>query len=37
MQTALAVRDAVLIFTDILVYVGVYFLSMVVVAAHFDG
>jgi ATP-binding cassette subfamily B multidrug efflux pump len=36
MQTALAVRDAVLIFTDILVYVGVYFLSMVVVAAHFD-
>jgi len=36
MQTALAVRDSVMIVTDILVFVGVYFISMVVVAAHFD-
>jgi ATP-binding cassette subfamily B multidrug efflux pump len=36
MQTALAVRDAVMIVTDILVFVSVYFISMVVVAAHFD-
>jgi len=36
MQTALAVRDAVLIVTDILVYVIIYFLSMVVVAASFN-
>ncbi len=36
MQTALAVRDSVMIVTDILVFVGVYFISMVLVAAHFD-
>lgn len=36
MQTALAVRDSVMIVTDILVFVIVYFISMVVVAAHFD-
>lgn len=36
MQTALAVRDCVMIVTDILVWVSVYFISMVVVAAHFD-
>jgi ATP-binding cassette subfamily B multidrug efflux pump len=36
MQTALAVRDSVMIVTDILVFVSVYFISMVVVAAHFD-
>ncbi|MFT3850012.1 MAG: ABC transporter ATP-binding protein [Propionivibrio sp.] len=37
MQTALAVRDSVMIVTDILVWVSVYFISMVVVAAHFDA
>ena len=36
MQTALAVRDSILIVCDILVFVGVYFVSMVIVAAHFD-
>ena len=36
MQTALAVRDAVMSICDILVFVIVYFLSMVIVAAHFD-
>ena len=36
MQTALAVRDCVMIVTDILVFVSVYFISMVAVAAHFD-
>ena len=36
MQTALAVRDSVMIVSDILVFVSVYFISMVVVAAHFD-
>ena len=36
MQTALAVRDSVMIVCDILVFVSVYFISMVVVAAHFD-
>ncbi len=36
MQTALAVRDCVMIVTDILVWVSVYFISMVIVAAHFD-
>ena len=36
MQTSLAVRDSVMIVTDILVFVGVYFVSMVAVAAHFD-
>ena len=36
MQTALAVRDSVMIVTDIMVFVGVYFIAMVLVAAHFD-
>lgn len=36
MQTALAVRDSVMTVTDILVFVLVYFISMVAVAAHFD-
>ena len=36
MQTALAVRDCVMIVTDILVFVSVYFISMIAVAAHFD-
>ena len=36
MQTALAVRDSVMIVADILVFVCVYFISMVAVAAHFD-
>ncbi|MBK9217018.1 MAG: ABC transporter ATP-binding protein [Uliginosibacterium sp.] len=36
MQTALAVRDAVLLVTDIMVYVVIYFISMVVVAASFN-
>ena len=36
MQTALAVRDCVMIVTDILVFVSVYFIGMVAVAAHFD-
>ncbi|MFT3734476.1 MAG: ABC transporter ATP-binding protein [Rhodocyclaceae bacterium] len=37
MQTALAVRDTVLCITDILVFVIIYFISMVAVAAHFDA
>ncbi len=36
MQTALAVRDSVMTVSDILVFVLVYFISMVAVAAHFD-
>ena len=36
MQTALAVRDTWLIFTDILVYVVIYFVTMVVVVGAFD-
>ncbi len=36
MQTALAVRDTWLIFTDILVYVVIYFVTLVVVVAAFD-
>ncbi|MEC5397020.1 ABC transporter ATP-binding protein [Uliginosibacterium sp. H1] len=36
MQTALAVRDTVLIITDILVYVVIYFVTMVVVVGSFD-
>jgi len=36
MQTALAVRDAVLIVTDIMVYVVIYFVSMALVAASFS-
>lgn len=35
-QTALAVRDAVLIVTDILVYLVIYFVSAAIVLAHFD-
>jgi ATP-binding cassette subfamily B multidrug efflux pump len=37
MQTALAVRDTWLIFTDILVYVVIYFVTMVVVVGAFDA
>jgi ATP-binding cassette, subfamily B, multidrug efflux pump len=36
MQTALAVRDAVMIVTDILVFVVIYFLTMALVAGSFD-
>jgi ATP-binding cassette subfamily B multidrug efflux pump len=36
MQTALAVRDTWLIFTDILVYVVIYFVTLVVVVGAFD-
>ena len=36
MQTALAVRDTWLIFCDILVYVVIYFITMVVVVGAFD-
>ncbi|MFN5703173.1 MAG: ABC transporter ATP-binding protein [Gammaproteobacteria bacterium] len=36
MQTALAVRDAVMIVTDILVFVMIYFLTMTLVAGSFD-
>jgi ATP-binding cassette subfamily B multidrug efflux pump len=36
MQTSLAVRDTWLILTDILVYVVIYFVTMVVVVAAFD-
>jgi ATP-binding cassette, subfamily B, multidrug efflux pump len=35
MQTALAVRDTWLIFADILVYVGIYFITMVVIVGGF--
>ncbi|MFN3988023.1 MAG: ABC transporter ATP-binding protein [Rhodocyclaceae bacterium] len=37
MQTALAVRDTVLILTDILVFVIIYFVTMVVVVGGFDS
>ncbi len=37
MQTALAVRDTWLIVVDILVYVGVYFGTMVAIVASFDA
>jgi ATP-binding cassette subfamily B multidrug efflux pump len=37
MQTALAVRDTWLIFTDILVYVVIYFVTLVVVVGAFDA
>jgi ATP-binding cassette subfamily B multidrug efflux pump len=37
MQTALAVRDAVMIVTDILVFVVIYFLTMTLVAGSFDS
>jgi ATP-binding cassette subfamily B multidrug efflux pump len=36
MQTALAVRDTVLIVTDILVFVVIYFVTMVAVVGSFD-
>ncbi|MFC3531551.1 ABC transporter ATP-binding protein [Vogesella facilis] len=36
MQTALAVRDTVMIVTDILVFVMIYFVTMVAVAGSFD-
>jgi ATP-binding cassette, subfamily B, multidrug efflux pump len=37
MQTALAVRDTWLIFTDILVYVVIYFVTLIAVLGAFDG
>jgi ATP-binding cassette subfamily B multidrug efflux pump len=37
MQTALAVRDTVLIITDILVFVVIYFVTMVAVVGSFDA
>jgi ATP-binding cassette subfamily B multidrug efflux pump len=37
MQTALAVRDAVMIVTDMMVFVAIYFLTMSAVAASFDA
>ncbi len=37
MQTALAVRDTWLIFTDILVYVVIYFVTLVAVLGAFDA
>ncbi len=37
MQTALAVRDTWLVFADILVYVVIYFATLLVVVGAFDG
>ncbi|MBP6778617.1 MAG: ABC transporter ATP-binding protein, partial [Piscinibacter sp.] len=37
MQTALAVRDTWMIFSDILVYVGVYFITLLGVLGAYDG
>ncbi len=37
MQTALAVRDTVLIITDIMVFVTIYFVTMIAVVGHFDA
>ena len=37
MQTALAARDVCLIFADILVYVGIYFATMVAIVGAFDA
>src|SRR5690554_1808184 len=37
MQTALAVRDTVLILTDILVFVTIYFVTMIFVVGGFDA
>jgi ATP-binding cassette, subfamily B, multidrug efflux pump len=37
MQTALAVRDTWLVFADILVYVVIYFLTLLAVVGAFDG
>ncbi|MCQ4111605.1 ABC transporter ATP-binding protein, partial [Aeromonas sp. JL9] len=36
MQTALAVRDTVMIVTDILVFVVIYFVTMIAVVGSFD-
>lgn len=36
MQTALAVRDTVMIVTDIMVFVLIYFVTMTAVVGHFD-
>ncbi|MBM2886321.1 ABC transporter ATP-binding protein [Chromobacterium amazonense] len=36
MQTSLAVRDTVLILTDIMVFVVIYFVTMIAVLGHFD-
>ncbi len=36
MQTSMAVRDTCLIFSDILIYVVTYFITMIVVVAAFD-
>lgn len=36
MQTALAVRDTILILTDILVFVVIYFVTMAIVVGRFD-
>ncbi|MDD2872778.1 MAG: ABC transporter ATP-binding protein [Azoarcus sp.] len=37
MQTALAVRDTILILTDILVFVTIYFVTMIAVVGGFDS
>ena len=37
MQTALAVRDVVLIITDILVFITIYFVTMMAVVGRFDA
>ncbi len=37
MQSALAVRDAWMVFADILVYVLIYFVTMVAIVGSFDG
>ncbi|MBS0445800.1 MAG: ABC transporter ATP-binding protein [Proteobacteria bacterium] len=37
MQTALATRDAILILTDIMVFVAIYFATMVAVVGSFDA
>lgn len=37
MQTALAVRETVMIITDIMVFVVIYFVTMVAVVGSFDG
>ncbi|MBE2897914.1 ABC transporter ATP-binding protein [Pasteurellaceae bacterium 20609_3] len=37
MQTALAVRDTVMVFADMVVYVAVYFISSGVILLQFDG
>ena len=36
MQTALAVRDVVLVLTDILVFITIFFVTMLSVVGHFD-